>query len=84
MTNQSIEIDGSHGEGEGQILRSSLALALLTGRSVRIENTRAGRGKPGLMRQHLTAVQAAADVGGAKVEGNEIGSQFLNFRQTVS
>ncbi|HEX3601216.1 MAG TPA: RNA 3'-terminal phosphate cyclase [Lacipirellulaceae bacterium] len=78
MTNQ-IHIDGSQGEGGGQIVRSSLALSLVTGRSVVIENIRAGREKPGLMRQHLTAVRAAAEVGSAKVEGDEIGSQALSF-----
>ena len=74
-----IEIDGAQGEGGGQILRSSLTLALVTGKAVRIENIRSGRDKPGLMRQHLTAVRAAAEVGDAQVEGDEIGSQTLRF-----
>jgi RNA 3'-terminal phosphate cyclase (ATP) len=74
-----IEIDGSVGEGGGQILRTSLALALCTGVPVRFERIRAGRAKPGLMRQHLTCVQAAARVGGAHVEGAELGSQSLVF-----
>lgn len=72
-------IDGSQGEGGGQIVRSSLALALVTGRPVTIENIRAGREKPGLMRQHLTAVQAAAAIGGGIVKGAEIGSRSLQF-----
>ena len=72
-------IDGSQGEGGGQIVRSSLALALVTGRPVTIENIRAGREKPGLMRQHLTAVQAAATIGGGIVKGAEIGSRSLQF-----
>ena len=55
-----ITIDGSLGEGGGQVLRTSLALSMVTGRSVRIERIRAGRAKPGLMRQHLVAVRAAA------------------------
>lgn len=76
-------IDGSQGEGGGQILRSSLALALVTGRPVRVENIRAGREKPGLMRTHLTAVRAAAEIGGAEVTGDEIGSQSLTFRPTT-
>ena len=56
-----IAIDGSQGEGGGQILRSALALALVTGQSFRIEKIRARRKKPGLMRQHLTAVNAAVE-----------------------
>ncbi len=74
-----VNIDGSQGEGGGQTLRSSLALSLVTGRPVVIDNIRAGRGKPGLMRQHLTAVQAATQVGDADVRGAEIGSRTLSF-----
>jgi RNA 3'-terminal phosphate cyclase (ATP) len=74
-----ITIDGSEGEGGGQILRSSLALSLVTGKPFRIENIRAKRQKPGLLRQHLTAVKAAADVSQAKVEGDSIGSMRLSF-----
>src|SRR3954464_15435583 len=59
-----IEIDGSHGEGGGQMLRSSLALSIVTGEAFRIVNIRANRDKPGLRRQHLTAVRAAARIGG--------------------
>jgi RNA 3'-terminal phosphate cyclase (ATP) len=75
-----LQIDGAQGEGGGQVVRSSIALALVTGRPVQIENIRAGRPKQGLMRQHLTAVQAAAEVGRAHVEGDEIGSRSLLFR----
>jgi len=64
-----IRIDGSFGEGGGQILRTSLSLSLATGKPFRIENIRAGRERLGLLRQHLTAVLAAAEVGGAEVEG---------------
>jgi RNA 3'-terminal phosphate cyclase (ATP) len=74
-----IVIDGSQGEGGGQILRSSLALSLVTGQPFRIERIRAGRRKPGLMRQHLTAVNAAAAIGCARVEGDRIGSQVILF-----
>ncbi|MGF2529677.1 RNA 3'-terminal phosphate cyclase, partial [Ralstonia pseudosolanacearum] len=74
-----IELDGAQGEGGGQILRTALTLSMLTGTPFRIERIRAGRSKPGLMRQHLTAVQAAAEVSGATVEGAEAGSQALAF-----
>ena len=72
-------IDGSYGEGGGQVLRTTLTLAALTGRPVRIERIRAGRRKPGLRPQHLTAVRAAAAVCGARLEGDELGSQTLTF-----
>lgn len=78
MTSE-IHIDGSQGEGGGQIVRSSLALALVTGRAVTIDNIRAGRAKPGLMRQHLTAVKAAVEICGGNVSGVEIGSTKLRF-----
>src|SRR5580704_14701125 len=75
-----IRIDGSSGEGGGQILRSSLSLSLATGQPFRIENIRAGRGRPGLLRQHLTAVLAAAEISGATVEGATLGSRAVEFR----
>ncbi len=75
-----IKIDGSQGEGGGQVLRTSLALSLVTGQPFVIERIRAGRKKPGLLRQHLTAVQAAVAVGRADVDGAEMGSQRLTFR----
>jgi RNA 3'-terminal phosphate cyclase (ATP) len=74
-----IEIDGSTGEGGGQVLRTSLALSLATGRAFRIERIRAGRKRPGLLRQHLTGVQAAKQVGSARVEGDYLGSMSLTF-----
>ncbi len=74
-----LTIDGSHGEGGGQILRSSLALALATGRPIRVVKIRAGRAKPGLLRQHLTAVNAARVLSGAEVSGAELGSRELVF-----
>jgi len=74
-----IRIDGAQGEGGGQVLRSSLALSLATGRALLIENIRAGRERPGLLRQHLTAVLAAARIGSAETEGAEIGSRTLRF-----
>ncbi|MFQ5792535.1 MAG: RNA 3'-terminal phosphate cyclase, partial [Acidobacteriota bacterium] len=74
-----LSIDGSAGEGGGQILRSSLALSAVTGTPFRIRNIRARRPKPGLMRQHLTAVCAAAEICGAAIDGAEIGSRELTF-----
>jgi RNA 3'-terminal phosphate cyclase (ATP) len=75
-----LVIDGSYGEGGGQILRTALTLAVLTGRPLRIERIRAGRRKPGLAAQHLTAVRAAATIGGAVLDGDTLGSQSLEFR----
>ena len=54
-----IHIDGSDGEGGGQVLRSALALSLTTGKPFHISKIRAGRNKPGLLRQHFTCVKAA-------------------------
>ena len=75
-----ITIDGSQGEGGGQILRTSLALSLVTGRPFRMERIRAKRQKPGLLKQHLTAVEAAKTIGCAEVEGAALSSQTLEFR----
>jgi RNA 3'-terminal phosphate cyclase (ATP) len=74
-----IELDGAVGEGGGQILRSALALSMITGQPFRIARIRANRAKPGLMRQHLVAVQAAAQVSNARVTGAELGSSELHF-----
>jgi RNA 3'-terminal phosphate cyclase (ATP) len=75
-----LTIDGSHGEGGGQIIRTSLALSLITGKPFRIHNVRARREKPGLQRQHLTAVLAAARIGDAQVEGATLGSGAFTFQ----
>jgi RNA 3'-terminal phosphate cyclase (ATP) len=75
-----ITIDGSEGEGGGQVLRYACALSLLTGEPFTIEKIRAGRDQPGLMRQHLTAIEAACAVGGAKCEGLDLGSNRITFR----
>lgn len=79
MTTDRIDLDGAAGEGGGQILRSALALSLVTGRPFRLQRVRAGRRKPGLLRQHLAAVQAATAVGRATVTGATLGSQELAF-----
>ena len=74
-----ISIDGSIGEGGGQILRTALGLSMITGQAFRIMNIRAGRQKPGLLRQHLTAVNAAAAICGASIIGAAISSRELSF-----
>lgn len=74
-----LTIDGSFGEGGGQVLRTALALSLVNGRPFRIENIRAGRKNPGLLRQHLTAVNAATQISQAEVTGASIGSRELTF-----
>lgn len=74
-----IKIDGMMGEGGGQVLRSSLSLSLLTGQPVRLTRIRAGRDKPGLGFQHRMAVQAAAVISNAQVEGDRVRSQELCF-----
>ncbi|UXZ94187.1 RNA 3'-terminal phosphate cyclase [Pseudomonas phytophila] len=81
MKQDMIELDGSI--GGGQVLRSALSLSMLTGRTLQIENIRARRSRPGLLRQHLTAVLAAAQVCGASVSGAELGSQRLRFEPGV-
>lgn len=74
-----LELDGSQGEGGGQILRTSLALSLITQTPFHLVNVRAGRSKPGLQPQHLASVRAAATIGSARLRGDSIGSQDLTF-----
>lgn len=74
-----IELDGATGEGGGQILRSALTLSMITGQPFRITNIRANRSKPGLMRQHLVAVQSAAAISDAALTQAEVGSTELTF-----
>src|SRR5450432_1403586 len=74
-----IDIDGSLGEGGGQVLRTSLALSLITGKPFHLRKIRAGRAKPGLAAQHLMSVKAAAEIGHAKLRGASLGSCDLVF-----
>lgn len=74
-----IEIDGSRGEGGGQVLRTSLSLAALTGKRLHLKNIRARRPKPGLMRQHLACVKAVAELSGGAADGAELHSGELVF-----
>lgn len=76
-----IALDGAQGEGGGQILRSALSLSMITGQPFEMSGIRAGRAKPGLLRQHLTAVRAATEICGAQVNGDELGSQQLRLRR---
>ena len=79
-TDTLIVLDGSHGEGGGQILRTALSLSLLTGRAFRVSKIRANRDNPGLRPQHLKAVTTAAELGRAEVSGASVGSRELTFR----
>jgi len=79
QTDEMLVIDGSYGEGGGQVLRTALSLAALLGRAVRLVNIRAGRPKPGLQAQHLTGVRAAARICDADVIGAKLGSPELTF-----
>ncbi len=79
METKRVEIDGSFGEGGGQILRTGLALSLLTGRPFHLRHVRAKRPKPGLQPQHLMSVRAAAKIGGAAARGDSRGSTDLVF-----
>jgi len=74
-----IIIDGSEGEGGGQIVRNACALSLVTGKPFRITNVRGKREKPGLMRQHVTAIEAACRIGGGNCEGLAVGSHEISF-----
>lgn len=74
-----LDIDGTAGEGGGQVLRTALALSLITGRGFTLRNIRGGRARPGLQRQHLTCVEAARVVGHADVDGAGLGARYLRF-----
>lgn len=74
-----VVIDGSMGEGGGQVVRTSVALSAVTGKAVRIKNIRAGRSRPGLMAQHLTAIRAVGQLCDAEVAGDKVGSSEVMF-----
>ncbi|MCZ7357626.1 MAG: RNA 3'-terminal phosphate cyclase [Candidatus Methanoperedens sp.] len=76
----SVKIDGSYGEGGGQILRTAVALSAVTGKPVEIDNIRKNRPKPGLAPQHVKAVKGAASICNAEVKGCDLHSTHLNFR----
>ncbi|MCJ7729757.1 MAG: RNA 3'-terminal phosphate cyclase [Sedimentisphaerales bacterium] len=76
---ETVYIDGSFGEGGGQVLRTSLTLTALTGKHLRIDNIRANRPNPGLARQHLTCVSAACAICNARCTGAELRSTTLDF-----
>lgn len=80
MIFMSFEIDGSHGEGGGQVLRGAVALSCLTGKAIKVFNIRGKRPKPGLQPQHLISLQAAASVSEAEVKGLDVGSTTITFR----
>jgi len=75
-----IEIDGSHGEGGGQILRTSISLSAVVGEPIRIKKIRAGRANPGLSPQHVTSIEAVAEICGGDVEGVFAGSREVVFK----
>lgn len=79
MTEPFVEIDGSLGEGGGQILRSALTMSLITQRPFHVTKIRAGRPRPGIGHQHLEAIHAAAQISHSEVEGDELQSQELTF-----
>ncbi len=75
-----IEVDGSLGEGGGQVLRTSVALATVLSKDIRVFNVRAGRAEPGIRPQHMTGVQAAAQLCSGNLNGLEVGSREFTFK----
>src|SRR5437879_8162156 len=75
-----IEIDGAHGEGGGQLVRMAVALSALTATPVRVVRIRAGRPVPGLASQHVTALQAVAELCSGALKGVDVGSSTIEFR----
>ncbi|MEM4340434.1 MAG: RNA 3'-terminal phosphate cyclase, partial [Candidatus Nitrosocaldus sp.] len=79
MAAEFIRIDGSYGEGGGQILRTAIALSVITKRPIEVFNIRAKRPNPGLRPQHAAAVKILAEVFNARVENVEVGSSMIRF-----
>ena len=79
-----IIIDGSQGEGGGQILRNAIAYAALLNKSVEVTNIRAGRSKPGLRPQHMTGLRLCAEIAGGRLQGDEVGSTHVRFKPCTS
>ena len=77
-----VDVDGSRGEGGGQVLRLAVALSAATGRAVRVTQVRANRERPGLAAQHAAAVRAVAALCGARTEGVEVGSRTVVFESS--
>jgi RNA 3'-terminal phosphate cyclase (ATP) len=77
---ETVSIDGSTGEGGGQILRTSLALSCITGKTLHIENIRAARRNAGLAKQHLSCVRAACQICNGKCKGAVLRSKVLDFQ----
>lgn len=75
-----LTIDGSRGEGGGQMVRTSIALSIITGTPLHLVQIRSGRPKPGLQRQHVAAVRAAAEICGGRLDGAELHSRQIRFR----
>src|SRR5437879_9281546 len=75
-----IEIDGSYGEGGGQVLRTAVALAAVLSKGIHVFNIRAGRAEPGLRPQHMTGVKAAAELCSSELEGLRVGSTEFTFK----
>src|SRR5438477_7925723 len=75
-----IEVDGSFGEGGGQVLRTAVALAAVLSKDIHVFNIRAGRAEPGLRPQHMTGVKAAAELCSSELEGSQVGSTEFTFK----
>ena len=75
-----LKIDGSYGEGGGQIIRTALALSTITGKGFEAINIRQGRKQPGLKAQHLHCIKALEELCGAKAEHSELGSSTLKYK----
>src|SRR5947208_15992228 len=75
-----IEVDGSYGEGGGQVLRTAVALAAVLSKEINVFNIRAGRAEPGIRPQNMTGVKAAAELCSANLQGFEVGATEFVFK----